>query len=130
MERQRDFLEKGIEHLKPMRMQDVADSLGIHISTVSRAISGKYMQTPRGIYELRRFFSAGTTSQDGKSLSQQTIKQWVKELVDGEDKNSPFSDDDIVLKLDQDRNVKLARRTVTKYRKALGIPSSRLRKAY
>jgi len=130
VDKQREFLEQGVEKLKPLKMQEVADALGVHISTVSRAISGKYMQTPRGIFELRRFFSTGTTGQDGKELSQNTIKEWVREIVEAEDKKNPLSDDEIVEKLRKEKGVKLARRTVTKYRKALGIPSSRLRKAY
>ena len=130
VEKQKEFLEQGVEKLKPMKMQDVADAIGVHISTVSRAISGKYMQTPRGIFELRRFFSTGTTNQEGKKLSQNTIKEWVREIVNAEDKRAPLSDDEIVERLHKEKGVKLARRTVTKYRKALGIPSSRLRKAY
>ncbi len=130
VEKQKEFLEQGVEKLKPMKMQDVADAIGVHISTVSRAISGKYMQTPRGIFELRRFFSTGTTNEEGKALSQNTIKEWVREIVNAEDKKHPLSDDEIVEKLQKEKGVKLARRTVTKYRKALGIPSSRLRKSY
>lgn len=130
VQRQEAFLEQGIERLRPMRMQDIADSLGLHISTVSRAISGKYMETPQGILPLKRFFSAGTTSNEGRELSQQTIKEWVREIVESEDRSQPISDDEIVERLARERNVQLARRTVTKYRKALGIPSSRQRKSY
>jgi RNA polymerase sigma-54 factor len=130
VERQKEFFRQGPSQLRPMRMQEVADALGIHISTVSRAISGKYMQTENGLFELRRFFTSGMATEDGEEKSQQTIKQWLKDLVDQEDKSRPLSDDALVKELGDRKNVKLARRTVTKYRKALGIPSSRLRKSY
>lgn len=128
-QRQAEFLRKGIRYLKPLRMQDIADEVGVHISTVSRAISGKYIQTPQGIFDMKRFFSAGTRADSGELVSQQAVKQKLKEIVDGEDQKRPLSDDAIVQLLEKD-GIRIARRTVTKYRKALGIPSSTQRRSY
>ena len=94
--RQAGFLREGVQHLKPMKMQDVADAVGVHISTVSRAISGKYIQTQQGIFGMKRFFSGGTVTDSGKLVSQQAIKQQLREIVDVEDKTTPFSDDQLV----------------------------------
>ncbi len=129
VERQAEFLRRGIRHLKPLRMQDIADEVGVHISTVSRAISGKYIQTPQGIFDMKRFFSAGTRADSGELVSQQAVKQKLREIVDAEDKTKPLSDDAIVHLLEK-AGIHIARRTVTKYRKALSIPSSNQRKAY
>ncbi|MEZ5987877.1 MAG: RNA polymerase factor sigma-54 [Planctomycetota bacterium] len=126
---QAEFLRKGVRYLKPLRMQDIADEVGVHISTVSRAISGKYIQTPQGIFDMKRFFSAGTRSESGELVSQRAIKLKVKEIISDEDPHHPLSDDAIVHRLEQD-GLKIARRTVTKYRKSLGIPSSSQRRAY
>jgi RNA polymerase sigma-54 factor len=127
--RQEGFLRHGIQHLKPMKMQDVADTVGVHISTVSRAISGKYIQTPQGIFDMKRFFSGGTQSDSGEMVSQQAVKDTLKQIVEAEDKQSPFSDDQLVEELAR-RGVHIARRTVTKYRKALRIDSSSRRKQF
>jgi RNA polymerase sigma-54 factor len=127
---QKDFLDFGPHYLKPLKMQDVATDLGVHVSTISRAASGKYMQTHRGIFALKDFFTGGTQGLDGELESRQSVKQKVKELCDAEDKANPLSDDDIVDKLRQVHGVEVARRTVTKYRKALGIPSSRQRRTF
>lgn len=127
--RQADFLRHGVQHLKPMKMQDVADTVGVHISTVSRAISGKYIQTPQGIFEMKRFFSGGTMTDSGEVVSQQAIKQKLREIVDAEDKKNPLSDDQLVEELAK-QGVHIARRTVTKYRKALTIASSSRRKEF
>ena len=110
-------------------MQDIADDVGVHISTVSRAISGKFIQTPQGIFDMKRFFSAGTRSDSGEFVSQQAVKEKLREIVDAEDQKRPLSDDAIVQLLDK-QGIHIARRTVTKYRKALEIPSSNQRKAY
>lgn len=126
---QSEFLRKGVRYLKPLRMQDIADEVGVHISTVSRAISGKYIQTPQGIFDMKRFFSAGTRSETGEMVSQQAIKQKTLEIIENEDKEHPLSDDAIVHILEKD-GIKIARRTVTKYRKSLGIPSSTQRRSY
>jgi RNA polymerase sigma-54 factor len=127
--RQEGFLRHGVQHLKPMKMQDIADAVHVHISTVSRAASGKYIQTPQGIFDMKRFFSSGTMSDAGDMISQQAIKDTVKQIVEAEDKDNPLSDDQLVDELGK-RGVHIARRTVTKYRKALGIDSSTRRKRF
>lgn len=127
--RQEGFLRHGVQHLKPMKMQDIADAVKVHISTVSRAASGKFIQTPQGVFDMKRFFSSGTMSDAGDMVSQQAVKDTLKQIVDGEDKDNPLSDDQLVEELGK-RGVHLARRTVTKYRKALGIDSSTRRKRF
>jgi RNA polymerase sigma-54 factor len=127
--RQEGFLRHGVQHLKPMKMQDIADAVHVHISTVSRATSGKYIQTPQGIFDMKRFFSSGTMSDAGDMVSQQAVKDTLKGIVDAEDKDNPLSDDQLVDELGK-RGVHIARRTVTKYRKALGIESSSRRKHF
>jgi RNA polymerase sigma-54 factor len=112
-----------------MKMQDVADTVGVHISTVSRAISGKYIQTPQGIFDMKRFFSGGTVTDSGKIVSQQAVKDTLRDIVANEDKRQPLSDDLLVEAL-AGRGVHIARRTVTKYRKALSIESSSRRKEF
>jgi RNA polymerase sigma-54 factor len=129
VKRQEEFLRKGVAFLRPMKMQDIAEEVGVHISTVSRAISGKYIQTPQGIFEMKRFFSGGTVSESGEMVSQRAIKQRLSAIVEKEDRKAPFSDDDIVRHL-KEEGLSIARRTVTKYRRALGIPSSSRRKDY
>ncbi len=128
--RQGDFLRWGPEHLKPMKMQEVADEVGVHLSTVSRAIRGKNALTPQGIIPLRRFFSGGQSTARGGSRSRLAIQERVKEIVASEDPRNPFSDEEIVRILRERDGVRVARRTVTKYRQALGIPSSSLRKSF
>lgn len=129
-DRQRDFLDKGPQALRPLRMQEIADEVGVHISTVSRAISGKYVDSPRGIYALKYFFVGGTVTDDGEYESQTAIKELVKKIVDTEDKKKPLSDEEIGKLLSERNGVPIARRTVTKYRKALNIPASSQRKLY
>jgi RNA polymerase sigma-54 factor len=102
----------------------------VHISTVSRAVSGKYAQTPQGILPLKYFFTGGTTNDSGEVESQASIKMRIKDLVAKEDRDHPLSDDQIAELLEKQEGVKIARRTVTKYRKALAIPSSAQRRAY
>jgi len=127
---QRDFFDYGPHYLKPLKMQQVADELGVHVSTISRATSEKYIQTHRGIFSLKDFFSGGTWSESGHMESREAVKQKVREIIDAEDKKHPLSDDEIVERLHRNHGLKVARRTVTKYRKALGIPSSRQRREY
>lgn len=127
--RQDGFLRNGVQHLRPMKMQDIADTVGVHISTVSRAISGKFIETPQGIFDMKRFFSGGTQSDDGEMVSQQAVKDTLKHIVEAEDKNLPLSDDQLVDELGK-KGVHIARRTVTKYRKALGIDSSTRRRQF
>jgi RNA polymerase sigma-54 factor len=129
VKRQNGFLREGVQALKPMKMQDVADAVGVHISTVSRAVSGKYVQTPQGILDMKRFFSGGTVTDSGKVISQQAVKLLLKTIVAEEDKARPHSDDQLV-ELLAGKGVHIARRTVTKYRKAVGLESSSRRKEY
>lgn len=129
-ERQRPFLAKGLSALQTLRMQEVADAVGVHISTVSRAVAGKYAQTPRGIFPLKFFFTGGTRSESGEVTSQVSIQQSIKALVAEEDRHKPLSDEEIAALLKERDSVQIARRTVSKYRKLLGIPSSSQRRAY
>lgn len=126
---QRDFLDKGPESIQPLKMQQIADLVGVHVTTVSRAVDDKWVQTPRGIFALKRFFGGGTTTADGEEVAWDTIKQKLLELIAKEDKSSPLSDEEIVEQLGS-HGLNVARRTVTKYRKALKIPSSRQRRQY
>jgi RNA polymerase sigma-54 factor len=124
---QRAFLDKGPEHIEPLKMQQIADQVGVHVTTVSRAVDDKWVQTPRGIFPLKRFFGGGTQTASGEEVAWETIKNKLLELIDQEDKSNPLSDEDLVTKL-QESGYPVARRTVTKYRKMLNIPSSRQRK--
>jgi RNA polymerase sigma-54 factor len=126
---QREFFEKGPEFLKPLPMIQVADQLGIHVATVSRAVSEKWIQTPRGVYPLRRFFSGGTHNAEGEEMSWDAVKEKLKVIIDNEDKHNPLNDDEIVDKL-KEQGIDLARRTVAKYRKILNIPTARQRKEF
>jgi RNA polymerase sigma-54 factor len=126
---QQEFFDKGIYHLKPLKMQDVADKLGIHVSTVSRAISEKYMQTPRGIFPMKFFFTGGTETASGEPQSRVSVISRIRELVQQEDKSRPLSDSDIVERLKAE-GLDIARRTVTKYRRVLKIPSSSRRRRF
>jgi RNA polymerase sigma-54 factor len=129
IDHQRAFLENGPDFIEPLKMQEIADRVGVHVTTVSRAVDGKWVQTPRGNYPLKRFFGGGTQTADGQDVAWETIKRRLTEIIDAEDKRNPYSDDELVKKL-AERNYPLARRTVTKYRKMLGIPSSRQRKVH
>jgi RNA polymerase sigma-54 factor len=124
---QRAFLEQGPEHIEPLKMQQIADQVGVHVTTVSRAVDDKWVQTPRGIFPLKRFFGGGTQTATGEEVAWETIKQKLLEIIGNEDKSNPLSDEDLVNKL-SDAGYPVARRTVTKYRKMLKIPSSRQRK--
>ena len=126
---QQEFFEKGPEFLKPLPMIQVAEQLGIHVATVSRAVSEKWIQTPRGIYPLRRFFSGGTTNSEGEDMSWDAVKEKLKMIVDNEDKATPLNDDEIVEKI-REQGITLARRTVAKYRKILDIPTARQRRQF
>ena len=128
--RQRDYFEFGVSHLRPLKMQEVADALGIHVSTVSRAISEKYVQEPRGITALKFFFTGGTENDEGGVESRLSVKERVRDIIGREDKHSPSSDDEVADQLSREFGLEIARRTVTKYRKALNIPSSRQRRLW
>jgi len=150
LKHQMDFFEQGIEHLRPLKMQEVADALGIHLSTVSRAISEKWVETPRGIFPLKFFFASAapksepqpgsfgqqsSPNSDGTSTApdEQTrlaLMEKIREILDGEDKKNPLSDLEIVRILKDKYHITAARRTIAKYREEMGVPSSRLRKQY
>ena len=110
-------------------MTDVADQLGIHVATVSRAVSDKWMQTPRGVVPLRPFFSGGLQSEDGRDMSWEAVRAQLKALIDAEDKTRPLSDEALSKALEK-QGITIARRTVVKYRDQLGIPSARHRRVY
>jgi len=129
VEIQKGFLDHGISHLKPLKMVEVAERVGVHVSTISRALSGKYMQTPRGIFDMKFFFTGGAVKSDGTVEARGSVIQRIKDLIDNEDKRNPLSDIDIVKKLEE-FDIRISRRTVTKYREAENIPSSRQRRAY
>lgn len=127
VDHQKEFLEKGPESIEPLKMQQIADKVGVHVTTVSRAVDDKWIQTPRGIFPLKRFFCGGTVSADGEEVAWDTVRLKLQELIDHEDKSGPYSDEDLVKELGK-LGITVARRTVTKYRKAMSIPSSRQRR--
>jgi RNA polymerase sigma-54 factor len=127
--RQRDFLEHGPSHLKPMTMAEVAEAVGVHETTVSRAVSGKYMATPQGVFEMKYFFTGGYETATGESLSNTSVKQAVLDLVKHESGSAPLSDHEIVEILSE-RGIPIARRTVAKYRSELNILPSHMRRKY
>src|SRR5258707_9245308 len=127
--RQCDFLEHGPSHLKPMTMAEVADAVGVHETTVSRAVSGKYMATPQGVFEMKYFFTPGYQTATGESLSNTSVKEAILDLVKREDGNEPLSDNEIVEILSE-RGIPIARRTVAKYRTELNILPSHMRRKY
>ena len=124
---QREFLDHGIEHLRPLVLRDVANDIGMHESTVSRVVNNKYIHTPQGVFEMKYFFHSGIHSSYGESVSSVTIKQRIKKIVDAEDSRKPLSDSRIANLL-QDEGLILARRTIAKYREELKIPTSSQRK--
>jgi RNA polymerase sigma-54 factor len=127
IQHQRSFLDRGPEHIEPLKMQQIADQVGVHVTTVSRAVDDKWVQTPRGIFPLKRFFGGGTQTTTGEEVAWETIKQKLLDIIDKENKANPLSDEELVNKLSE-AGYPVARRTVTKYRKMLNIPSSRQRK--
>lgn len=129
VELQKKFLDEGIYHLSVLKMQEIADAIGIHVSTVSRAISNKYIQTPQGIFELKFFFTGGFKSNNGSMESWETMRHKLADIIAKEDKKNPLSDEDIEKKLNND-GIEISRRTITKYRKIMKIPPSRQRRAY
>ena len=124
---QRDFLDYGIEHLRPLVLRDVANDIGMHESTVSRVVTNKYMHTPQGVFELKYFFHSGISSSYGESVSSVTIKNRIRKIIEHEDLRRPLSDSKIVSIL-QHEGLVLARRTIAKYREELKIPTSNQRK--
>ncbi|MEO8036292.1 MAG: RNA polymerase factor sigma-54 [Acidobacteriota bacterium] len=124
---QREFLERGIDFLRPLVLRDVADDIQMHESTVSRVVSNKYMHTPRGLFLMKYFFHSGIDSDTGEDISSLTVKKKIQSYIDGEDTRKPLSDSKI-MKILNDEGINIARRTVAKYRDELNIPSSTDRK--
>jgi RNA polymerase sigma-54 factor len=129
VERQFEFFEKGPAALKVLRMSEMAEMFDCDPSTISRTVADKYIQTPRGIYALRYFFTGGTETTDGQSTSWDSVRARVKEIIGHEDRDKPLSDDQIAAMLDKE-HLKVSRRTIAKYRQQLDIPAARQRKAY
>ncbi len=127
VDRQRDFLDNGVEFIKPMMLKDVAEDIGMHLSTISRVVNRKYAHTPQGVIELRRFFSEGMMNEDGEEVSTRILKLRIKKMVEDEDSKKPLTDEQIAKVLSKE-GVKLSRRTVAKYRDQMSIPGSRERK--
>ena len=128
VERQKEFLEHGISHLKPMTLQDIAESIGVAISTVQRVTSGKYIQTPQGVFELRYFFTQRISSSDGsEDFSAKSVKEKLKQLIGKENPSKPLSDQKITYMLNE-QGIAISRRAIAKYRDELQIPPARLRK--
>ena len=126
--RQYEFLDKGVQYIKPMMLKDVAEDTGMHLSTISRVVNRKYAHTPQGVIELRRFFTEGMLNEDGEEVSTRIIKLKIKKLIEEEDSHNPITDDQVVKILIRD-GIKLSRRTVAKYRDQMQIPGSRERRA-
>ncbi|HVF50130.1 MAG TPA: RNA polymerase factor sigma-54 [Pyrinomonadaceae bacterium] len=126
--RQREFLDKGVQFIRPMMLKDVAEDTGMHLSTISRVVNRKWAHTPQGVIELRRFFTEGMTNEDGEEVSTRIIKLKIKKLIEEEDSHNPITDDQVVKILAKD-GIKLSRRTVAKYRDQMQIPGSRERRA-
>ena len=129
MERQAEFLSKGEKFLTPMTVKQIADEVGVHESTVSRSINGKYIETPRGVYELRYFFSSGVGNKEGGGGSSNSINKKIKEIIADEDPPDPISDQGIMDILNA-KDIEISRRTVAKYRESMNIPSSSRRRRY
>jgi RNA polymerase sigma-54 factor len=127
VEEQKEFFEKGPNFLKPLRMGDIADKVGMNVATVSRVSKEKYVQTPQGVREIKSFFTGGVEMADGETMTKRNVKSRIAELINAEDPAKPLSDQEIYKKL-QAEGIKLARRTVTKYREELKLPSARFRK--
>lgn len=128
VEKQRDFFERGVAHLKPMILRDIADVLDMHESTISRVTTNKYVHTPQGLFELKYFFNSKIKRVAEEDIASESVKQAIKKLIDEEDKKNPLSDQTLVKCLEEDSGIKIARRTVAKYREMLGILSSSKRK--
>ena len=124
-----EFLAKGVAFLKPLTMVQVAQVVGVHETTVSRAVSAKYIETPQGVFEMKYFFTAGLQTANGDGMSNTSVKDMVAEIFKGENTTRPLSDQEVV-KMLTDKGITIARRTVAKYRDELGILPSNLRKVY
>lgn len=129
VEVQRDFMEKGVEAIRPLTLQEIADAVGVHEATVSRATRGKYMQTPQGLFEMKYFFSPGLKRDSGDEQSSKSVQSLIKKIIDEEDKTKPLSDQKIANLL-KTQGINIARRTVTKYRENMGLLPTTMRKVY
>jgi RNA polymerase sigma-54 factor len=129
LDRQGEFFEHGSSKLRPLTMAEVADSIEVHETTVSRAIANKYLQTPYGIFPFKYFFTPGYAGKDGDTVSNTSVKEIIGSIIEKEDASKPLSDRKIVDLL-AEKDIKLARRTVAKYREELGIPPTNLRRQY
>jgi len=127
VDRQHEFLDKGVEYIRPMMLKDVAEDIGMHLSTISRVVNRKYAHTPQGVIELRRFFSEGMMNEEGEEVSTRILKLRIKKMVEEEDAKTPLTDEQIAKVLSKE-GVKLSRRTVAKYRDQMNIPGSRERR--
>ena len=127
IDRQKEFFEKGPAFLKPLIMEEIAQAVSMNVATISRVSSGKYVQTPIGVYEIKYFFNSGIAKAEGGDMSKRSVKQRLEEIIKSEPTEKPFSDQEIFRRLN-DEGIRLARRTVTKYREELKIPPARLRK--
>jgi len=127
IERQRDFLDNGIAHLRPMLLKDVAEQLGLHTSTVSRAVTNKWVHCPQGILELRQFFTLGFKTDAGDDISVHILKEKIRDLIGKENPDRPLSDNDLTDILNRN-GIEIKRRTVAKYREEMGLPNSRSRR--
>lgn len=128
VDKQRDFFDHGVAHLKPMILRDVAEAVGMHESTISRVTTNKYVHTPQGLFELKYFFNSSIRRIGEDDIASESVKQAIKKIIDDEDKENPLSDQAIVDRLEKAEGIKIARRTVAKYREMLGILSSSKRK--
>ena len=126
---QREFFEEGVSKLRPLTMTQIADAVGVHETTVSRAIANKFIKTPHGVFDFKYFFTPGYQNDSGASVSNTSVKEMINDLIAGEDRSQPLSDQEIVAKL-QEKGINIARRTVAKYREELGLLPSNLRRDY
>jgi len=129
VEKQQEFFEKGVNYLKPLILRDVAEVVNMHESTISRVTTNKYIHTPQGIFELKYFFNSSIKRESEEDIASESVKNKIKDIVDGEDPRKPYSDQRLVEIL-RDSGIVIARRTVAKYREMLGILSSAKRKKY
>ena len=127
MKTQREFLDKGVEFLKPLKLREIADKVGVHESTVARVTTNKYVQTPHGIFELKYFFSTGLDSQGGESVSARSIRQMIENFVAEENPDKPYSDQ-VLANMIKAKGIDIARRTIAKYREQLKILPAHMRK--
>jgi RNA polymerase sigma-54 factor len=130
VEKQHEFFEKGVEYLKPMILRDVAETVGMHESTISRVTTNKYVHTPRGIFELKYFFNSSIRRMADEDIASESVKQAIKKIIADEDPKNPLSDEAIAKKLEEQSKIIIARRTIAKYREMMGILSSAKRKQY